>query len=338
VLSNREQFQVELRSARGGLCRKMLNNTEETPETDVDENDTIFGSLMATGKRDKFGRDVHMKVCHLDTLRYNKRVAEIRSAITKGNCLVDQDAGEELVPSESQEVLLRDRREEEINRIREVLLRSPGETPRPAPVLDSALALSGDVENRDVRTSGTSQQWRGIEDHEARWQFLEETCFFGHNLGYKKIKKQYPKEDILDGSANPEGCDDNCQGFGATKYLRKYIVSNNSENYITHEADPMFHKPLENFLGFLCEEEHEENRVTVPFYVLPFPGCFTALSLDNYVNDANLVRIELEGDPDEHRQQRVSDYSLPTGNNFLNDPISYNKFIANVSLPVKLNV
>jgi hypothetical protein len=334
VCSNRELFQVELRAARGGVCR-MFNNAEKALENSADESHTIFGSLMSSGRRDKFGRDVHMKVCHLDTLRYNQQVGEIAS--NHSLCQADASAHDALIPSDSQEVLLQQRREEELKRIQEVLICSPrGE-----------LTLSLDDDRGKGLQTHCSRQWRSIEDHDARWNFLEETCFFGHNLGYKKIKKMYPRDDILDKEA-PSGvisetsnevvaCADNYRGFGETKYLRKYMVSGQCENYITHEADPIFHKPLENFLGFLCCKEQEDERVTVPFYVLPFPGDFTALSLDSHVNDTTSV-LALQGDPEWHSGQIVSDYSLPTDNTFLNDPISYNKSIASVSLPIKLCV
>jgi len=74
----------------------------------------------------------------------------------------------------------------------------------------------------------------------------------------------------------------------------------------------------------------------VPFYVLPFPNVFMALSLEDYVKDDTHFVIQLEGDPAIHRRQRVSDYSIPVGNAFLNNPISYNKARSHVSLPVKL--
>jgi len=96
----------------------------------------------------------------------------------------------------------------------------------------------------------------------------------------------------------------------------------------------MFHEPLEKLLQFLCTEEEE--WVIVPFYVLPFPGSFMTLSLEDHVKGGMEIAFDLEGNPDERRRQRVSDYSIPLGNRFLNDPISYNKTNTNVSLPVKL--
>merc|ERR1719326_2848541 len=79
VLSKRELFPVELRAVRDGLCStfKMFNHTQENLEGSALEDEAIFGSLMSTGKRDKFGRDAHMKVCHLDTLRYNLNLSEV---------------------------------------------------------------------------------------------------------------------------------------------------------------------------------------------------------------------------------------------------------------------
>jgi hypothetical protein len=317
----------------------------ESLHADIDEEGAMFGSLMSNGKRDKFGRDLHMKVCHLDTLKYNRDVAEVHPASMQANTFPD-DAAEALLPSESQELLLRRKREEELQHIREVLRSGSQGSPTSVsmPVSDNAISLSDDMSS--VHPASCSRQWRAIENHENRWQFLEETCFFGHNMGFKKIKKLYPRDEILrstsavaidDLNATSHPLEDE-SGFGATEYIRKYMVSNNGENYITHEADPVFHKPLENFLGFLCKEEDEQFTVTVPFYVLPFPSSFTALSLDDHVNAQQALVLALEGDPDVHRCQRVSDYSLPTGNSFLNDPISYNKLIANVSLPVKLTV
>merc|ERR1711862_585720 len=99
-------------------------------------------------------------------------------------------------------------------------------------------------------------------------------------------------------------------------------------------ADPVFHEPLENFLGFLCSDEEE--TVSVSFYVLPFPACFVGLSLEDYVQGTHFS-VELEGDPDQHRRQKISDYSIPSGNSFLNDPISYNKAIVPVSRPVRVD-
>lgn len=316
VLSNRELFEAELQ--RRGCVKKTCGHTELALEGDVGEDDPIFGSLMATGKRDKFGRDVHIKVCHLDTLQYNKDVQEIRSTSVLGRCRAN--SAEALLPSDSRESSLRHTREEEVKRIRQVLLHNP-------------------EGGQDVPTSRPLQQWRGIQDHEARWAFLEETCFFGHNLSFKKIPKKYARDEILPKAEALASSEDNHHGFGGTEYMRKYRVASNGENYITHEADPVFHEPLENFFGFLCGNEAEEDSkmITVPFHVLPFPGDFMALNLNSSDNSANLA-LDLEGDLDERKRQRVSDFSLPSGNSFLNDPISYNKMIANVSLPVKLAV
>merc|ERR1711881_321782 len=98
-------------------------------------------------------------------------------------------------------------------------------------------------------------------------------------------------------------------GFGETKFLRKYIVTA-PERIVTHEADPVFQEPLERILQFLCNEEEE--WVGVPFYALPFPGNFMTLSLeDHVVKGEELIAIDLEGDPEERRRQRVSDYSIP---------------------------
>jgi hypothetical protein len=334
VVSNRELFQVELRNRRCGVGSEIFHRTDESYQVDVDEDGAIFGSLMSTGKRDKFGRDAHMKVCHLDTLRYNSNVAEIHSATSKRRCLVDGSTLDTSLPCDPEELLLRQRREAELLRIREVLLRNADSLPQPASVLASFVPHGGNTDHGDV---SSASEWRAIEDHEARWQFLEETCFFGHNIGFKSIKKKYPRDEVVKGESKSDAMEENCYGFGATKYIRKYMVSNNCESFITHEADPMFHKPLENVLGFLCNGSDEDKVETVPFYVLPFPNEFMALSLENYVSGTDLV-LDLEGDHDEHIRQRVSDYSLPSGNNFLNDPINYNKIIANVSLPVKLAV
>jgi len=334
VASNRELFQVEIKASRGGVGGT-FNQIAEPLDANVDEDGALFGSLMATGKRDKFGRDLHMKVCHVDTLQYNQNVEEIRPASAQhGLCFADASSQAVLLPGDSEELLLRQRREEELNRIREVLLRK-GE----GPVLDDILSRPSNVECKNAIAAHGLKQWRTIEDHEARWHFLEETCFFGHNLGFKKIRKKYPKDQVLEKEVPSAGAldasEDKSQGFGDTKFIRKYMVG--PDNYITHEADPMFHKPIENFFGFLCGKEEEEQTLAVPFYVLPFPDSFTGLCLDNHVNGTNLI-LDLEGDFDEYSRQRVSDYSLPSGNSFLNDPISYNKAIANVSLPVKLSV
>merc|ERR1712232_354943 len=105
------------------------------------------------------------------------------------------------------------------------------------------------------------------------------------------------------GIATSATCDRSPSGFGDTKYLRKYLLSN---NYVTHEADPMFHQPLENFFNFLCSGE-QEDTVSVPFYILPFPESFMGLSLDCHTLGTSPV-LALEGDPDEHKKQKVSDY------------------------------
>lgn len=350
VASHRELFQVELRPAPDCAGDKGFSQAREPRDSDDAEDKAIFGSLMATGKRDKFGRDHHMKVCHSETLRYNRNVDEICTDALQRGPLPAHDSEEALLLGESREASLRRRREEELSRIRAVL----GQSPEGGLCFPSDSGPSGGASHLvDESCVCSSQRWRAIEDHEARWQFLEETCFFGHNLGFRKIKRMYPRDEVLvkelpavgaasapeAGSANgigaPSAGEDGRHGFGDTKYLRKYIVPSTSGNYITHEADPMFHKPLENFFEFLCRDDEHEN-VVVPFYVLPFPGSFMGLSLDDYVQGNSLVILDLEGDPDEHSRKKVSDFSLPTGNNFLNDPISYNKAIANVSLPVKI--
>lgn len=356
VASHRELFQVELKASPGCGGKKRFKKSIEHLDADVDESHSIFGSLMSTGKRDKFGRAQHMKVCHVETSRYNKDVDEIRADTLQQGRRADRGSEAALLPSDCRETSLRRRREEELHRIKEVLLQSRvgGNLPRSLD-LPSLESPAGAVETgeEDRAAACSSQGWRAIEDHEARWHFLEETCFFGHNLGFRKIKRMYPRDEILVKElpvvgairTSPENTatapsvsgEDNGHGFGATKYLRKYIVPSSCGSYITHEADPMFHKPLENFFNFLCRDDEDE-RVVVPFYVLPFPGSFMGLSLDDYVQGTNLMILDLEGDPDEHSRQKVSDFSLPSGNNFLNDPISYNKVIANVSLPVKLTV
>jgi hypothetical protein len=183
VVSNRELFQVELKASR--TARKMVG--QMSLENSAGEGDSIFGSLMSNGKRDKFGRDVHMKVCHLDTLRYNRNVEEIRSASSSERCLSDDGTREALLPSDSRESSLRHAREQELRRIRQLLPQGP----------------EGGQEIRSPGSSGPFQQWRGIEDHEARWYFLEETCFFGHNLCFKKIPKKYCRDEILPKDAAP---------------------------------------------------------------------------------------------------------------------------------------
>jgi len=196
-------------------------------------------------------------------------------------------------------------------------------------------AASPEKGGGDVSVSNTTdvisidpQRWRTIDDHEARWRFLEETCFFAHNLGVKKIK-HYPWEQFGDQDRT---------GFTETKFLRKYFVSGaGAGKVVTHEGDPVFQQPIERFLQFLSSEE--EDWLLVPFFVLPFPGNFMTLSLEDQ-DKGGIVTFDLEGNPEERRRQRVSDYSLPSSNQFLNDPISYNKTSAKdvtVSLPVKLN-
>jgi hypothetical protein len=290
VLSNRELFQAELTSVRAGLSKQTFDGMDRTVDSEVD---VIFGSLMATGKRDKFGRDVHMKVCHLDTLNYNESVPAIRSECDEVGA-TSSEVSQQLLQTSPDEVALRQKREVELLRIRDVLLRNSKVFP--AQVVDQTLSLSSPSASGEVLRR-RSQEWRSIEDHEARWQFLEETCFFGHNLGFKKIKKLYSKDEIMlkttgsldtmsttQGARSDSQCKDDSCGFGDTKYLRKYIMSTNEGNYISHEADPVFHQPLENFLGFLCNGD-EQSKVAVPFFVLPFPGAFMGLSLDDYVDD-----------------------------------------------------
>jgi hypothetical protein len=324
VASNRELFHAELRAVRG-----KVDCSGTSPVPSCKEDAPIFGSLMSSGKRDKFGRDIHMKVCHADTLRHNTRLDDTGATPAGTRCLSD---GDEESDASARELSLQQQRETELAQIREVLRHSG----------HGCLSLTPAVpQSRDVKG------WRGIDDHEARWHFLEETCFFGHNLGFKKIKKLFPREDVLPKQMAPEDsqvldvseiapastlstCQDSSQGFGTTKYLRKYLLSN---NYITHEADPTFHQPLENFFGFLCRDDQEV--VSVPFYILPFPDSFMALTLENHVA-GNKTILALEGDPEWHKMQKVSDFVLPSGNAFLNDPISYNKAWLNVSLPVKL--
>lgn len=338
VNSTRELFHAELRASRGAVSRNVFNQSEKPLEEGIDEDGAIFGSLMSTGRRDKFGRDAHMKVCHAATLRHNQNVEAICQQALPGTCLENVESEDALLPSISQEVALRLKREAEMDRIREVM-----KTPARGISMPQNLDCSSIVAERAAQAD-IQQRWRALEDHDARWHFLEETCFFGHNLGFRKIPKKYPRDEILvkdvcaQDAVQPfsGGAEDSSRGFGDTKYIRKYRVSSASGNFITHEADPMFHKPLENVLGFLCGSGEEE-KVAVPFYVLPFPGHFEGLSLDSYAKGTNLT-LDLEGDPDERRRQRVSDYILPSGNNFLNDPISYNEVIANVSLPVKITV
>mmetsp|Transcript_83043 Transcript_83043/g.131018 ORF Transcript_83043/g.131018 Transcript_83043/m.131018 type:complete len:666 (+) Transcript_83043:81-2078(+) len=305
VASHRELFYVELRAIRGNLAHD-------------DEKGPLFGSLMSTGRRDKFGRDVHLKVCHADTLQYNQ---DVEASYATGmhdslpaSCDLDVGSGKQ------NEISLQHKRDKEIDQIRSILCQS-----------------------------GNAQRWRSIEDHEARWHFLEETCFFGHNIGYKKIKKAFPREDVLRSMPaiqdNEQSCpgdldnvhspsrEDNSHGFGTTRYLRKYLLPG---GYISHEADPMFNQPLENFFSFLCGDD-QGDKITVPFYMLPFPESFMGLSLDTHALGANTV-LALESDPEWHKTQKVSDYVLPSGNTFLNNPISYNKTSENISLPVKLFV
>eukprot|EP00928_Gymnodinium_smaydae_P011309 TRINITY_DN14189_c2_g7_i1.p1 TRINITY_DN14189_c2_g7~~TRINITY_DN14189_c2_g7_i1.p1 ORF type:complete len:743 (+),score=122.00 TRINITY_DN14189_c2_g7_i1:175-2229(+) len=317
-VSRRELFHVELKALRrrgaGGKKAALQDDPESEP---------IFGSLMASGKRDKFGRDVHMKVCHGDTFLYNSNLDKGCSTTTRTRCLPDSNSKIVELPVDAAEDSLRLRRKAELARIKEVLQDAGEDDGSP--------------------TSSCVQRWRQIEDHEARWQFLEETCFFGHNIGFKKIRKKYSREEVLPKvekclSSEPASeacaavasyCEGDNLGFGETKYIRKYMVSN---SYVTHEADPMFHEPIENFLGFLNQDEEE--CAIVPFYVLPFPGCFVDLRLEDYVQGSNDI-VDLEGDPNEHRKQKVSDFLIPSGNMFLNDPFAYNRARANVSLPVK---
>merc|ERR1712137_1184338 len=63
------------------------------------------------------------------------------------------------------------------------------------------------------------QRWRFIETDEHRWKFLEETCWFEHNRGFKKIKK-YPTASILEHFDFPDVKER--QTFEAIEYLRKY--------------------------------------------------------------------------------------------------------------------
>jgi hypothetical protein len=328
LTSHRELFHAELRAVRGKVDR-----VGQLPVPSCMEDVPTFGSLMATGKRDKFGRDMHLKVCHADTLQHNDRLEANSAAALQSRCLANEEDSDDAT-----ELALYLKREAELSQIRHISRCDSIGHIGFAPVVSK---VSG---ARDVKS------WRGIEDHESRWRFLEETCFFGHNIGFKKIKKLFAREDVLPKAAPNEviepldvreisavgalsTCEDSCQGFGATKYLRKYLLS---DNYITHEADPMFHKPLENFFGFLCDED-QEKVVTVPFYILPFPDTFMALNLESHALCDNPI-MALEGDPDWHKMQKVSDFVLPSGNTFLNDPISYNKACMDVSLPVKLMV
>jgi len=326
-VTSRELFQAELRAMRKCMGAQMLANSNYL-EADVDDQSTVFGSLMSTGRRDKFGRDTYMRVSHVDTVWYNDNVERGCVATTKRRCLPDQGTRSLLLPSDSPEVVLQRKRQAEIDRIREVL------------------GASDEKDETSHTESGNSdlsmQRWRAINDHEARWHFLEDTCFFGHNLGFRRIKKLYPRDDILAKQSNLGAVDtlrrhgvrskmvlDENLGFGSTKYLRKYMVA----SYVTHEADPLFHEPVENFFTFLCADVEE--TVVVPFFVLPFPGCFVALSLEDHVKSTNMM-LDLKGHPDEHIRQRVSDFSIPKGNSFMNDPISYNKTCSVATLPVKL--
>jgi len=341
VVSNRELFQAEVRAIQGRVARQNHNFIGDGVEEDA-EKDAEFGSLMSTGQRDKFGRDVHMKVCHVDTVRYNEDVEE--SFARPEHRRASTECCDALLPSGSREMQLRRQREAEVDRIREVHLQGTESTGQSIP---RTLGLVADVSYADEPTT-RFQRWRGIEDHEARWHFLEETCFFGHNIGFKKIKKLYSRDELLPKAMPPVGAfdasadnttgtaaafEDNC-GFGETKYLRKYILGSNK--YITHEADPVFYQPLENFFGFLCGNK-QAKTVLVPFYVLPFPACFVALSLEDGAQSTSLA-LDMHSEQHEHRTQKVSDFVLPAGDNFLNDPIAYNKCISNVSRPVKVTV
>ncbi|CAK0832747.1 unnamed protein product [Prorocentrum cordatum] len=347
VESTREMFLVELR-ARQKVRRGMLRCADESldPESEGEEEE-IFGSLMSTGRRDKFGRTMHMKVCHANTARYNHLVDQGCSVTTRGRCLPDQQGAGALLPSDSPEASLRRRREAEVQRIRQVAAREQRGGPGAAAPAEPPPGAPAGAPGAGGAPLGPEQRWRAIEDHEARWHFLETTCFFGHNIGFRKIKKLYARDEVLasqarggeaapalaDGPAAPRG---DGLGFGDTKYLRKYTVG--GANYVTHEADPIFQEPVENFLGFLSGDRDE--TITLPFYALPFPSCFQAVALKDYVKGRTLA-LDLEGDFDEHVQKQVSDFSIPSGNifvagGFLNDPSSYNRASASVSAPVRL--
>lgn len=328
VSSRRARFHVELRvrPPGRGVALELEDDAGEEPLETTARNDAecVYGSLMSTGRRDKFGRSVHMKVCHADTLLYNQYVDEGCSATIETRFLPGQDMRGVLLPADSREVVLRKQRDSDLSRIKEVVLgKSADDEDSTCAATDSAGSSSDGEGGRssDDEAARGARGWRAIEDHEARWRFLEETCFFWRNLGFKKIKA-YPRERI--------GGDGHI-GFGKTRYLRKYMGVS-PERIVTHEADPMFQQPLESFLSFLCSEEHE--RETVPFFVLPFPGKFMTMSLSDHVEGD--VTIDLEGDPKERRRQRVSDFSIPEGNRFLNDPNTYNNSSANVIPPALL--
>lgn len=314
VDSSRGIFHVEL--------KKRNDKDGESFAGAFDEETTGFGSLMATGLRDNFGRDTQMKVCHSNTFEYNKTVVEIRPATLHDACCVG--GGEAIEPAgftSAEETELRQNREAALDDIKGVL-KNPI-------VLENAVCDGDDEQSGNTGSSHNVQQWRDIEDHEARWQFLEETCFWWHNLGFKKIPKKFRREDVLVKHAPSieenaiTSNSDTSTGFGSTEYIRKYRHG----QYITDEADPAFHKPLEHFMNFVCNERQEQTE-TVPFSVLPFPGCFVALCLEHYVSGADGFSLDLEGDPEQRRRQRVSDFCLPAGNSFLNDPISYNQLVS----------
>eukprot|EP00931_Biecheleriopsis_adriatica_P086948 TRINITY_DN61497_c0_g1_i1.p1 TRINITY_DN61497_c0_g1~~TRINITY_DN61497_c0_g1_i1.p1 ORF type:complete len:672 (+),score=109.66 TRINITY_DN61497_c0_g1_i1:70-2085(+) len=314
VDSSRGLFHVDVRT-RAGQSKDSVEN--------IDEDESIYGSLMSTGARDGFGRDTQMKTCHFDTLQYNRSVEKTRSMSLPETCLVGNETIDSFVHLDAEEARLRQARDEALTGIKRVLSSK-------SPPLDDALLMDGEGDNsqREVVHAGCNlKQWRAIKDHEARWRFLEDTCFWWHNLGFKKIPKKFRREDvILKHAPNAAAeCPDSGYGFGSTEYLRKYRCG----EYITDEADPLFHKPLENFLGFLCSKG-EEQSVTVPFSVLPFPGCFVALCLEHHVRSTDDITLDLEGDPEQRCRQNVSDYTLPAGNSFLNDPISYNKLVADL--------
>lgn len=315
VDSSRGVFHVELK-------KRIEKDGERFAET-FDEETAGFGSLMATGWRDNFGRDTQMKVCHSNTLEYNKTIVGNRPVTLHDACYVGGESIEPLGFTNAEESKLRRSREAALNGIKGVL-----KTPV---VLQDAVCDDNDEQRDTTRASHNLQQWREIEDHEARWQFLEETCFWWHNLGFKKIPKKFRREDVLLKHAPSiaesaiTSNSDTSPGFSSTEYIRKY--RHVQGQYITDETDPVFHKPLENFLGFVCNETQEQTE-TVPFSVLPFPGCFVALCLEHHVKGTDSFSLDLEGDPEQRRRQRVSDFSLPAGNSFLNDPISYNQLVS----------
>lgn len=144
-------------------------------------------------------------------------------------------------------------------------------------------------------------------DHEERWLFLDEVCFF-RNLGYKRIKK-YPSREILktvvkspslasklglDGEETGvtpliirqvSGDEDDLHMFVNTEYIRKYMQEKTV--LIVHEADACFYEPLEAFLGFLMYDgiynvRREARQISVPFPVVPYPSFFMHLCLDEF--------------------------------------------------------